>query len=125
MVCGAALGLGRHTLANLFSANAAVALTAASVLTWVAFYHVFDSVQAVSAFILRCYRMTLLPLFIYSVMLWGVGLGGAYAWAYQGIQEWPARPEVSTFWATSVFALSIVTLAFVGLVLGVARHRRI
>jgi len=125
VVCGAALGLGRHTLANLFSANAAVALTAASVLTWVAFYHVFDSVQAVCAFILRCYRMTLLPLFIYSVMLWGVGLGGAYAWAYQGFQEWPARPEVSTFWATSVFALSIVTLAFVGLVLGVARHRRI
>jgi MATE family multidrug resistance protein len=112
-------------LAHLFSANAEVAMAASAVLAWVALYHLVDALQAVSAFILRCYRITLLPLAIYSVMLWGVGLGGAYLWAYEGLGSWPARPEVSTFWASSSMALSIVTLFFLVLVLWVAKPRRL
>jgi MATE family multidrug resistance protein len=69
--------------------------------------------------------MTFLPLVIYSIMLWGVGLGGAYLWAYHGWGSIAPRPEVSTFWAASSFALSVVTVAFVGLVLWVAKQRRL
>ena len=119
------LALNREGLAQLFSANAEVAITAASVLVWVALYHLVDALQAVCAFILRCYRITLIPLAIYCVMLWGVGLGGAYLWAYEGLGPWSARPEVSTFWATSSFALVIVTLCFVSLVLWTAKQRRL
>ncbi len=123
--CSCGLGFLSEELAHLFTANAAVAMAASSVLVWAAFYHIVDALQAVCAFILRCYRITLLPLAIYSVMLWGIGLGGAYMWAYQGIGNWAPRPEVSTFWAASSFALCIVTLAFVSLVLWAARQRRI
>ena len=125
LLCSGLLGIFREPLANLFSANLEVALAAASVLAWVAFYHLVDALQAVCAFILRCYRMTLLPLAIYSVMLWGVGLGGAYLWAYQGWGSIMARPEVSTFWAASSFALLVVTVAFVSLVLWIAKQRRL
>jgi MATE family multidrug resistance protein len=125
ILCSGLLGIFREPLAHLFSANLEVALAAASVLAWVAFYHLVDALQAVCAFILRCYRMTLLPLAIYSVMLWGVGLGGAYLWAYQGWGSIMARPEVSTFWAASSFALLVVTVAFVSLVLWVAKQRRL
>jgi MATE family multidrug resistance protein len=100
-------------------------MAAASVLGWVALYHLVDALQAVCAFILRCYKMTVLPLIIYSIMLWGVGLWGAYVWAYQGIGTLSRRPEVSTFWISSSFALGIVSMAFVALVLWVAKQRRL
>ena len=125
ILCSGVLGIFREPLAHLFSANLEVAIAAASVLAWVAFYHLVDALQAVSAFILRCYRITLLPLAIYSLLLWGVGLGGAYLWAYEGWGSIMARPEVSTFWAASSFALLVVTAAFVSLVLWVAKHRRL
>jgi MATE family multidrug resistance protein len=98
---------------------------ASAVLAWVAFYHLMDAMQAVSVFILRCYRMTFLPLVIYCFMLWGVGLYGAYVLAYEGFAGWPAKPEVITFWATSSFALGLVSVAFVSLVLWSAKQRRI
>ncbi len=125
LVLSTALALCRETLASLFSVDVAVTLAAASVLGWVAVYHLVDALQAVCAFILRCYKMTLLPLIIYSIMLWGVGLWGAYAWAYLGFGPLFSRPEVSTFWITSSFALGIVSIAFVALVLWVAKERRL
>jgi len=124
LLCSGSLALSRESLAQLFTANSEVAMAAASVLLWVALYHLVDALQAVCAFILRCYRITLMPLVIYCVMLWGVGLGGAYVWAYEGIGLWSARPEVSTFWATSSVALIIVTLSFVSLVVWTAKQRR-
>lgn len=124
-LCSGLLALNRNLLAHLFSANEEVVAAAATVLAWVALYHLVDAVQGVCAFILRCYRMTLLPLAIYSVMLWGVGLGGAYVWAYEGIASWPARPEVSTFWAGSTFALCFVATSLTALVLWVAKQRRL
>ena len=120
-----ALALGKETMAGWFSTDAAVTLAATVVLGWVAIYHLVDALQAVCAFILRCYRMTLLPLIIYSIMLWGVGLWGAFVWAYEGIGPLDARPEVSTFWAAASFALCIVSLAFIALVLWVAKQRRL
>jgi MATE family multidrug resistance protein len=124
LVLSSALAFGKDTLASLFSTDVAVTLAAASVLGWVAFYHLVDALQAVCAFILRCYKITLLPLIIYSIMLWGVGLWGAYVWAYHGLGPLISRPEVSTFWAASSFALIIVSFAFVALVLWVAKQRR-
>ena len=120
-----ALALGKEAVAGLFSADTAVALAGATVLGWVAIHHLVDALQTVCVFILRCYRMTLLPLVIYCVILWGVGLWGAFVWAYQGIGPLHVRPEVSTFWAAGSFALCIVSLAFVALVLWAAKQRRL
>lgn len=125
LACSATLAFFAHPLAQLFSKDAAVVLGASAVLVWVAFYHLMDAMQAVSVFILRCYRMTFLPLVIYCIMLWGVGLYGANVLAYQGFAIWPAKPEVITFWATSSFALGMVSVAFVALVLWSAKQRRI
>lgn len=125
LACSATLAFFAHPLAQLFSKDTAVVLGASAVLVWVAFYHLMDAMQAVSVFILRCYRMTFLPLVIYCIMLWGVGLYGANVLAYQGFAIWPAKPEVITFWATSSFALGMVSVAFVALVLWSAKQRRI
>ena len=125
LLISGALALFKEELAPAFSNDAAVVIAASSVLGWVAIYHLMDALQAVCAFILRCYRMTFLPLLVYCIMLWGVGLYGAYQWAYHGLWTWPAQPTVSTFWAASSFALGIVSAVFVALTLWSAKQRRL
>jgi multidrug resistance protein, MATE family len=69
----------------------------------------------VCAFVLRCYRVTLLPLLIYGVMLWGIGLGGGYALAYSAGAWGAAMQSAQAFWITGVAALAAVAALFMGL----------
>ena len=115
LLCASGLWFAREPLARLFTADPAVALAAAVWLGWVAAYHLTDAVQTVCVFLLRCYRITLAPLLIYTVMLWGAGLYGGYLLAYRGLGPWAARPSVGSFWLTSFVALAVVALLFTGL----------
>ena len=112
------LFLGRETLAEAFSTDPSVVKAATVWLGWVALYHLADAVQAVCAYLLRCYRITLMPLLIYTALLWGVGLYGGYVLAYQGIDwaAWPMRASVDTFWMTSTAALALVSVLFTAMV---------
>ena len=113
--CSLALWLGKDSLARAFTTDPEVARIAAALLGWVVIYHGFDAVQTVCAFLLRCFQITLLPLLIYSVLLWGVGLGGGYLWAYQGLGTQAANLQPNSFWFTSTAALAVVMLLFLGL----------
>jgi multidrug resistance protein, MATE family len=116
MIGAGLLGLLREPIAQAFTNDPGVATAATAWLGWVALYHLADAVQAVCAFLLRCYRITLTPLLIYTALLWGLGLYGGYLLAYQGLGTWAPRPSVDTFWMTSTVALAIVSLLFAGLV---------
>jgi MATE family multidrug resistance protein len=100
-----------------------VAQAAAVWLGWVALYHLADAVQAVCAFLLRCYRITVAPLVLYTSLLWGLGLYGGYRMAYHGWYTWPMRPSVDTFWITSTAALAVVSVLFAALVWHASRAR--
>ena len=126
VVCAAGLLLGRGTIANAFTNDPLVAQTAMVWLAWVAVYHLADAVQAVCAFLLRCYRITIAPLLIYTAFLWGFGLYGGYLWAYEdsalhGWLQWTGRPAVDTFWISSSLALAVVSMLFAALVWRVTR----
>ena len=126
VVCAAGLLLGRGTIANAFTNDPLVAQTAMVWLAWVAVYHLADAVQAVCAFLLRCYRITIAPLLIYTAFLWGFGLYGGYLWAYEdsalhGWLQWTGRPAVDTFWISSSLALAVVSVLFAALVWRVTR----
>jgi MATE family multidrug resistance protein len=95
-----------------YSRNPEVVLTASTLLVWVAFFHLADSLQAVCAFLLRCYRITLLPLLIYSVLLWGFGLAGGYFLAYVGTSALPASQLPVSFWTAATLALAAVATCF-------------
>jgi len=112
------LFMGRETLAQAFSNDPNVVQAATAWLGWVALYHLADAVQAVCAYLLRCYRITLMPLLIYTALLWGMGLYGGYVLAYQGIAwaGWPLRASVDTFWMTSTAALALVSVLFTAMV---------
>lgn len=126
VLCAAALLLGRETIAHAFTNDPLVAQTAMVWLIWVAIYHLADAVQAVCAFLLRCYRITIAPLMIYTAFLWGFGLYGGYLLAYEdsalnGWLQWTDRPAVDTFWISSSLALAAVSVLFAALVWRVSR----
>ncbi len=123
----AILFVAREGLASLYARNVQVALVAAELMVWIALFHLADALQAVSGFVLRCYRIAIAPLVIYAVLLWGVGLGGAYVWAYVGWGSIAPRPEPSTFWICSALALTLAAGTLMGLLAWVVRqtdHKR-
>ena len=59
-----------------------VTATALPLLAWVALFHTADAAQAAASFGLRAYRIATLPMLIFALSLWGVGLGGGYTLAF-------------------------------------------
>jgi len=113
------------TLAGWYSASPAVIAMASGLLSWVAGYHVADAMQALCAFLLRCYRITMVPLALYGVLLWGLGLYGGYQLAYVGLVGRPATQVAGSFWAASTVAIGLVASALLGLLVhAVKRSQR-
>ena len=116
LLMAATLWLVREPLAALYSPSPAVVALAASLLGWVALAHLGDALQALVAFVLRCYRVTLGPLLIYCALLWGAGLGGGYVLAYHGVGPW--RDQAATpapFWAANGAALAVTAALLIWL----------
>lgn len=109
----ATLLVAKNQIAAIYSPHASVVALTASLLAWVALYHLADAAQTLCVFILRSYRITVAPLVVYCVLLWGAGLGGGYVLAYQGIGPWPPLHSPAPFWAASTFALAVTALFFV------------
>ncbi len=111
----ALLFIAKDAVVTLYSGHAAVVAVGAPLVAWVALYHLVDAVQCFCIFVLRCYRITIAPLVVYSLLLWGAGLGGGYVLAYHGWGPWPAQPTPAVFWITSAAALAVTALAFVAM----------
>lgn len=112
-------------LAGWYSGNPEIVAMASSLLLWVAFYHVADATQAVCAFLLRCYRITLLPLVLYGVLLWGLGLYGGYLLAYQGFAGRAATQSAGSFWMASTVAIALVAVCLLALLGYTVRQSRL
>jgi multidrug resistance protein, MATE family len=106
----AATALGRQTIASIYSDNADVVLLSATILAWLAVYHLGDATQALCVFVLRSYRVTVAPLVAYCLLLWGVGLSGGYAVAYQGLTGSHLSNSPSAFWAAATVALGVLSV---------------
>jgi MATE family multidrug resistance protein len=100
--------LARHGIASVYAKNPEVVALAASLLAWLAIYHLGDAAQALFVFVLRCYRVAVAPLLAYCVLLWGVGLTGGYLLAYRGLGPLPAQHSPAAFWQASTIALGLL-----------------
>ena len=125
IVLAAILLIAKDTISSYYSNNPVIVSAASSLLIWVAVYHLADSIQAVCAFLLRCYGVTLAPLMIYSILLWGFGLYGGYKLAYDGLLGAAAMPSPDTFWLASSLALGLVAVCFLMLLRHVVRKKRL
>jgi len=102
----------RAPLAQLYARSPEVVALAVPLLWWTAAYHLFDGLQALGVFVLRCFRITLAPFLIYGVLLWGLGLYGGYLLAYRGLGPWPALQTPVAFWMAGSVALALAALTF-------------
>ena len=115
---GVAAGVGvlvfalRHGVVRLYTDDAAVIAAALPLLAWVALFHIADAAQCVASFVLRAWRIATLPMIIFALSLWGVGLGGGYLLAFDltGLTP-PALRGARGFWAASTSGLVLAALA--------------
>jgi multidrug resistance protein, MATE family len=123
----AAVMAGREWIAGWYTASPEIARAASALLIWVALYHIADSLQAVSAFLLRCYRVSFTPLAFYALGLWGLGLFGGYRLTYHGLRGGPffdatfALRSAAGFWIAACAALALVAIALLSLLMWKAR----
>ncbi len=66
---------GKYFFIELYTTDKSVIAVAAVLISFAAIYHVFDAMNCVGSFALRGYRITFLPMLVYGVLLWGLGLG--------------------------------------------------
>lgn len=99
-------------IAQLYSSSPEVARLGASLLLFVAAYHVADAWQTIGCFLLRCWRVTVMPLVVYGFALWGLGLGGGFVLAYKGVGNVAAWEAPAAFWLVATVALSVAAGVF-------------
>ncbi|GAB2474737.1 MATE family efflux transporter [Comamonas humi] len=123
LALAALLFFARPWVADIYSETPAVVALATGLLAWVALYHLADGVQTVCIFVLRCYRITLAPLAVYCVLLWGLGLFGGFVAAY-GPHPNALHGSPAAFWAGAAVALACAAIAFVGMLRYVTARAR-
>ncbi len=90
-----------------YTPDAAVIAAATPLLPIMLVYHIFDTFQTATAFVLRAYKVAVVPTVIYAVALWGVGLGGGYLLGFDiggGVPEWLTGAR--GFWAANAASLA-------------------
>jgi MATE family multidrug resistance protein len=109
LAVAAAIALAAHAIAGLYTPDADVQRIGAGLLALVALYHVVDAEQAVAVNVVRGYKKTGVPMAIYVVALWGLGLGGGYA---LGIAGWAGEPlRAAGFWIGGIVGMAVTAVA--------------
>ncbi|MCP1173081.1 MULTISPECIES: MATE family efflux transporter [Ralstonia] len=108
VIVGAAVLFLRRELVTLYTHDAAVLAIAVPLLPFIAFYQMFDALQVMTAFILRAYKIALIPTVIYALSLWGVGLGGGYVLGFGLLGDTAmALRGAAGFWAANGLSLMV------------------
>ncbi len=125
VLTGALLWLLRKPVLHAYASDPAVVAAALPLVLFVAFYQAFDAVQVMTAFILRAYKIALIPTLIYAGSLWGIGLGGGYVLGFGLIEGMPAftRGAAASGWPTAS-AWRLQACCWCGISAGSARIRK-
>jgi MATE family multidrug resistance protein len=107
--------LSAPNIALLYSYDVGVQALAARLLAYVALFQVFDTAQVVIVNALRGYKITLIPMLVYTVALWGIGLGGGYALGLEQVEAANALGlgtpmGAAGFWLAGVASLVVASL---------------
>jgi MATE family multidrug resistance protein len=105
LVVSAVLFFGAPLIAHAYTNDASVYPIAVTFIKLVALYHIADALQASTINVLRGFKRTTVPMVIYALALWGVGLGGGY---WLGIVREVGAPG---FWYAGAASLAIAGLA--------------
>jgi len=112
---GVLITLAASRIVGFYSHDAEVQALATRLLVYVALFQVFDTAQVVIVNALRGYKITVAPMLVYTVALWGIGLGGGYALGLSGVSianalGLAAPMGAAGFWLAGVASLVVASL---------------
>ncbi len=120
-IVGLCVWLGNEAIAGLYTGHPEVRAIAATLLAYVALYHLFDATSAVAVSVLRGYKKTLVPMVCNIVALWGLGLGGGYLLAFGHGGRAPLGAP--GFWMAATAGMLAASLLVTAYFLAVSRLR--
>lgn len=111
LAIGTLVWLARESIVRAYTPDLQVIAAATPLFVFIGFYQVFDAVQVSAAFILRAYRIALVPTIIYALALWGVGLGGGYLLGFNTAGGVPQGLQGATgFWFGNSASIVVVAI---------------
>ncbi|MGS0742616.1 MATE family efflux transporter [Glaciimonas sp. GG7] len=114
--CSATVGLiiwlARATIIRAYTPNETIIAAAMPLFIFIGFYQLFDAIQCSTAFVLRAYKVAIIPTIIYAVSLWGVGLVSGYILGLDpfGISP-PALHGAAGFWMGNSASIALVAIS--------------
>eukprot|EP01038_Epipyxis_sp_PR26KG_P002713 gene2713-3855_t len=111
---GVLIWLLREQIIGLYTPDATVLASALPLFFYIGFYQLFDAVQVGTAFVLRAYKVAMVPTIMYAVALWGVGLGGGYLLGFDVLGGTPLMLQgAAGFWLGNSISLAVVGVALI------------
>lgn len=103
--------LCRLPLIQAYTPDTQIQHAALPLLRFIAFYQIFDALQVMAGFVLRAYKVTLIPMGMYALSLWGVGLGGGYLLGFNAGGHIPSMiTGAAGFWLGNSISLAIAAI---------------
>lgn len=125
LALGTALFFTREGVVRLYTHDEVIVAAALPLLAWVALFHFVDAMQIASAFTLRAWRIATVPLVIYATSIWGLGVGGGYAVAFNLSGNVPAALHGARgFWVMCTAGLAAAALGLTLFLAWVLRQQR-
>lgn len=109
---GCIIWFAREWIIGAYTPNPLIYAAALPLFFYIAVYQFFDALQITAAFILRAYKIALIPTVMYAVALWGIGLGGGYVLGLNPF-GWspPALQGAAGFWMGNSVSIALVAFA--------------
>ncbi|MDR5811926.1 MATE family efflux transporter [Caballeronia sp. LZ019] len=108
LVYGVVLIAARPHVIAAYTPDPNVIAAAMPLVLIIFFYHLCDALQITTAFILRAYKVTIVPTVIYAIALWGIGLGGGYLLGFDVGGAIPASLQGARgFWIANSLSLGV------------------
>jgi MATE family multidrug resistance protein len=109
-------------IAALYTSSTKVQSVAVPLIMLVGIYHLADAIQSVSVNALRGYKKSVVPMMIYTLSLWGLGLGGGYI---LGLTDWLGEPRgAAGFWEAAIASLWLVAILMLAYLNSASRKER-
>ncbi|OZI22183.1 MATE family efflux transporter [Bordetella genomosp. 7] len=120
LLTAAGLLAGRELILAAYTDDAKVAAVAGSLLVMIPLFHLCDSMQCINSYVLRAYKVAVVPLLLQIVALAGVGLLGGWWLGFgpgRGGLDWLRRIVIpdsplgaGTMWLMAMIGLGLSTI---------------
>lgn len=125
LALGTAILFTREGVVRLYTHDERIVAAALPLLAWVALFHFVDAMQIAAAFALRAWRIATVPLLIYALSVWGIGVAGGYTIAFDLPGTVPAWLHGARgFWIACTAGLAAAATGLVLFLAWVLRQQR-